>query len=190
MSWHGWCLTSGLVVRRSGTGKPSLLPSSSLQSATAWRPPGSSWWSPPPAWPGRRSPLSKWSLSWVLSSPPFTPLSCRLKDDGDGLTGPQPSVIGSVDKVFKQVNNFDQYQCLQVLYRFFINRSEFSLIFRKWSASSWAPLGTLLPIQFPIILGRRLASSLNKISNSSLQIQTNLFKLSPINFHRDKLQIS
>merc|ERR1712241_1323625 len=37
----------------------------------------------------------------------------ELKDDGDGLTGPQPSVIGSVDKVFKQVNNFDQYQCLQ-----------------------------------------------------------------------------
>ena len=38
----------------------------------------------------------------------------RLKDNGDGLTGPQPSVIGSVDKVFKQVNQFDQYQCLQV----------------------------------------------------------------------------
>jgi len=37
----------------------------------------------------------------------------ELKDDGDGLTGPQPSVIGSVDKVFKQVNQFDQYQCLQ-----------------------------------------------------------------------------
>merc|ERR1712241_726180 len=37
----------------------------------------------------------------------------ELKDDGDGLTGPQPSVIGSVDKVFKQVNSFDQYQCLQ-----------------------------------------------------------------------------
>merc|ERR1711862_693351 len=32
---------------------------------------------------------------------------------GDGLTGPQPSVIGSVDKVFKQVNQFDQYQWLQ-----------------------------------------------------------------------------
>ena len=37
----------------------------------------------------------------------------RLKDNGDGLTGPQPSVLGSVDKVFKQVTNFDQYQCLQ-----------------------------------------------------------------------------
>ena len=37
----------------------------------------------------------------------------RLKDNGDGLTGPQPSVIGSVDKVFKQVTKFDQYQCLQ-----------------------------------------------------------------------------
>merc|ERR1719512_592094 len=37
----------------------------------------------------------------------------ELKDNGDGLTGPQPSVLGSVDKVFKQVTNFDQYQCLQ-----------------------------------------------------------------------------
>merc|ERR1711936_635308 len=40
-------------------------------------------------------------------------MASELKDDGDGLTGPQPSVIGSVDKVFKQVNKFDQYQCLQ-----------------------------------------------------------------------------
>merc|ERR1712038_2040313 len=40
-------------------------------------------------------------------------VASELKDDGDGLTGPQPSVIGSVDKVFKQVNNFDQFQCLQ-----------------------------------------------------------------------------
>merc|ERR1719229_1548117 len=32
---------------------------------------------------------------------------------GDGLTGPQPSVIGSVDKVFKQVTQFDQAQCIQ-----------------------------------------------------------------------------
>ena len=38
----------------------------------------------------------------------------RLKDTGDGLTGPQPSVIGSVDKVFKQVTQFDQAQCIQV----------------------------------------------------------------------------
>ena len=38
----------------------------------------------------------------------------ELRDDGDGLTGPEPSIVGSVDKVFKQVNNFDQYQCLQV----------------------------------------------------------------------------
>lgn len=39
----------------------------------------------------------------------------ELRDDGDGLTGPQPSIVGSVDKVFKQVNKFDQYQCLQVI---------------------------------------------------------------------------
>jgi len=37
----------------------------------------------------------------------------ELKDDGDGLTGPQPSIIGSLDKVFNKVNKFDQYQCLQ-----------------------------------------------------------------------------
>ena len=40
----------------------------------------------------------------------------ELRDDGDGLTGPQPSIVGSVDKVFKQVNKFDQYQCLQVTF--------------------------------------------------------------------------
>ena len=38
----------------------------------------------------------------------------RLKDTGEGLTGPQPSVIGSVDKVFKQVTQFDQARCIQV----------------------------------------------------------------------------
>merc|ERR1711936_119748 len=40
---------------------------------------------------------------------PDVAVASELKDDGDGLTGPQPSVIGSVDKV----NKFDQYQCLQ-----------------------------------------------------------------------------
>ena len=51
---------------------------------------------------------------------PVTIVTCdeccisRLKDTGDGLTGPQPSVIGSVDKVFKQVTQFDQAQCIQV----------------------------------------------------------------------------
>ena len=47
--------------------------------------------------------------------PAVTTECCRLKDDGDGLTGPQPSILGSVDKVFNKVNTFDQYQCLQVL---------------------------------------------------------------------------
>ena len=47
--------------------------------------------------------------------PAVTTECCRLKDDGDGLTGPQPSILGSVDKVFNKVNSFDQYQCLQVL---------------------------------------------------------------------------
>merc|ERR1719225_1199757 len=55
-----------------------------------------------------------WLLLMIASSClARTEISSELKDDGDGLTGPQPSVIGSVDKVFKQVNNFDQFQCLQ-----------------------------------------------------------------------------
>ena len=132
--WHGTGLAGVLVlhqdmlaVHRSGTGKPSLLPSSSTQSAAAWPPPGFSWWSPPPPWPGQRSPLSKSGLCWVPSA--FTALLfSRLKDDGDGLTGPQPSVIGSVDKVFKQVNNFDQYQCLQVLYSWFFLQTELNFL--------------------------------------------------------------
>merc|ERR1711962_87230 len=37
----------------------------------------------------------------------------ELKDDGEGLTGPEPSIVGSVDKVLKNVNKFDQYECLQ-----------------------------------------------------------------------------
>merc|ERR1711983_516220 len=57
-------------------------------------------------------------LLWMLITSSLTSVisvesQSELKDDGDGLTGPQPSVIGSVDKVFKQVNQFDQYQCLQ-----------------------------------------------------------------------------
>merc|ERR1719225_2337661 len=55
-----------------------------------------------------------WLLLMIVSTSLARPeISSELKDDGDGLTGPQPSVIGSVDKVFKQVNNFDQFQCLQ-----------------------------------------------------------------------------
>ena len=57
--------------------------------------------------------------SSVLHSPSdavfyFNDHDFRLKDNGDGLTGPQPSILGSVDKVFNKVNQFDQYQCLQV----------------------------------------------------------------------------
>jgi len=48
----------------------------------------------------------------------------ELKDDGDGLTGPQPSIIGSVDKVFKQVNNFDQKECLQKMICEFMGKAE------------------------------------------------------------------
>merc|ERR1712038_466340 len=60
------------------------------------------------------SMATTWLLLMIASSSlARTEISSELKDDGDGLTGPQPSVIGSVDKVFKQVNKFDQYQCLQ-----------------------------------------------------------------------------
>jgi len=47
----------------------------------------------------------------VLGTTSAVPI--ELKDNGDGLTGPQPSIIGSLDKVFNKVNKFDQYQCLQ-----------------------------------------------------------------------------
>merc|ERR1719361_1437408 len=52
-------------------------------------------------------------LASLTFSTAMPEMASELKDNGDGLTGPQPSVIGSVDKVFKQVTKFDQYQCLQ-----------------------------------------------------------------------------
>merc|ERR1712137_274192 len=52
-------------------------------------------------------------LRITLAVPVEVESQSELKDNGDGLTGPQPSVLGSVDKVFKQVTSFDQYQCLQ-----------------------------------------------------------------------------
>jgi len=52
----------------------------------------------------------------------------ELKDDGDGLTGPQPSIIGSVDKVFNKVNSFDQYQCLQKMICQFMGGAEDAVV--------------------------------------------------------------
>merc|ERR1712054_178869 len=52
----------------------------------------------------------------------------ELKDDGDGLTGPQPSILGSVDKVFNKVNQFDQYQCLQKMICQFMGRAEDAVV--------------------------------------------------------------
>jgi len=66
-----------------------------------------------------------WSLLFLhqsLSSP------VELKDDGDGLTGPQPSILGSVDKVFNKVNSFDQYQCLQKMICQFMGGAEDAVV--------------------------------------------------------------
>merc|ERR1712072_1172117 len=66
-----------------------------------------------------------WSLLFLhqsFSSP------VELKDDGDGLTGPQPSILGSVDKVFNKVNNFDQYQCLQKMICQFMGGAEDAVV--------------------------------------------------------------
>jgi len=52
----------------------------------------------------------------------------ELKDDGDGLTGPQPSILGSVDKVFNKVNKFDQYQCLQKMICQFMGSAEDAVV--------------------------------------------------------------
>jgi len=52
----------------------------------------------------------------------------ELKDDGDGLTGPQPSILGSVDKVFNKVNQFDQYQCLQKMICQFMGSAEDAVV--------------------------------------------------------------
>merc|ERR1712072_1160839 len=66
-----------------------------------------------------------WSLLFLhqsFSSP------VELKDDGDGLTGPQPSILGSGDKVFNKVNNFDQYQCLQKMICQFMGGAEDAVV--------------------------------------------------------------
>merc|ERR1719495_3049785 len=66
-----------------------------------------------------------WSLLFLhqsFSSP------VELKDDGDGLTGPQPSLLGSVDKVFNKVNSFDQYQCLQKMICQFMGGAEDAVV--------------------------------------------------------------
>merc|ERR1719495_1450805 len=66
-----------------------------------------------------------WSLLFLhqsFSSP------VELKDDGDGLTGPQPSILGSVDKVFNKVNSFDQYQCLQKMICQFMGGAEDAVV--------------------------------------------------------------
>jgi len=51
-----------------------------------------------------------WSLVLIVTTVCAVPM--ELKDDGEGLTGPQPSVLGSIDKVFNKVNKFDSNQCL------------------------------------------------------------------------------
>jgi len=58
------------------------------------------------------------SLRSIAASP------VELKDEGDGLTGPQPSILGSVDKIFNQVNDFDQKECLQKMICEFMGRAE------------------------------------------------------------------
>ena len=115
MQWCVPCLLTCCTRILYRPGHPSCFP----QSAAAWRGPATSSRSSCPSSPlspsprrGRKWPQSENILAqWICSDYQHF----RLKDDGDGLTGPQPSVIGSVDKVFKQVNKFDQYQCLQVV---------------------------------------------------------------------------
>lgn len=54
-----------------------------------------------------------WACSLVVLVSIVSAVPVELKDDGEGLTGPQPSIVGSIDKVFNKVNKFDSNQCLQ-----------------------------------------------------------------------------
>ena len=121
--------------------------------------------------------------------PAVTTECCRLKDDGDGLTGPQPSILGSVDKVFNKVNSFDQYQCLQVLTNTQLHLTTEALLtkfvyFRKWFASSWGEQRMQLWIQWQTILVLNQAKQPSPVLISSSQIQGSLFKMFQTNWHR------
>jgi len=46
----------------------------------------------------------------------------------DEKTGPQPSIVGSIDKVLKNVNKMDQYQCLQKMICEFMGQAENTVV--------------------------------------------------------------